>query len=160
MRGRISSRASSELVTIKPQLQRGAINISPTKKDCPKGSDPISYTNNRPNATKHTAHHMLIYGCEEPGSDDGYWSCGEMHTEDADHSPPCQSKSQIIYAWAMDAPELKLPEGVGFRVGLGSDIKYLVLQVRYHITSIQNITTCFNVYRPCMHVTKIQYISY
>ena len=44
-------------------------------------------------------------------------------------SPPCKTKSQIIYAWAKDAPELKLPEGVGFRVGLGSDIKYLVLQV-------------------------------
>jgi hypothetical protein len=23
----------------------------------------------KPNATMHTAHHMLIYGCEEPGSD-------------------------------------------------------------------------------------------
>ena len=76
---------------------------------------------------------MLIYGCEEPGSaDDLAWSCGEMHSEldgDVAHRPPCASKSQIIYAWAKDAPQLELPEGVGFRVGVGSDIKYLVLQV-------------------------------
>ena len=142
MRGLISSRASSKLVTLKPQLLKGVINICQTKKrDCPKGSGPMCCTNDRPNATRHTAHHMLIYGCEEPGSDDGYWSCGEMHTEGADHSPPCKSKSQIIYAWAMDAPELKLPEGVGFRVGLGSDIKYLVLQVQFyiHVTKIWEI---------------------
>ena len=42
---------------------------------------------------------------------------------------PCGSGSQIIYAWAMDAPKLDLPEGVGFRVGADSTIKYLVLQV-------------------------------
>ena len=76
---------------------------------------------------------MLIYGCEEPGSaDDLAWSCGEMHSEldgGVAHRPPCASKSQIIYAWAKDAPQLELPEGVGFRVGVGSDIKYLVLQV-------------------------------
>ena len=52
----------------------------------------------RPNATGHTAHHMLIYGCEEPGSaDDLAWSCGEMHSEldgGVAHRPPCASKSQ------------------------------------------------------------------
>ncbi len=33
----------------------------------------------RPNSTHEIAHHMLIYGCEEPGSDDGdVWNCGEM----------------------------------------------------------------------------------
>ena len=89
---------------------------------------------------------MLIYGCEEPGSaEDVAWSCGEMHTEPGEaHSPPCKSKSQIIYAWAKDAPELKLPDGVGFRVGLGSDIKYLVLQVRVWSTIFNACKTyCF-----------------
>lgn len=38
---------------------------------------------------------------------------------------------QIIYAWARDAPKLELPEGVGFKVGESSPIKYLVLQVHY-----------------------------
>jgi peptidylglycine monooxygenase len=41
---------------------------------------------------------------------------------------------QVIYAWARDAPELELPEGVGFRVGGKSPIQYLVLQVHYATT--------------------------
>ena len=32
----------------------------------------------KPNATMHTAHHMLVYGCEEPGSDADVFNCGEM----------------------------------------------------------------------------------
>lgn len=39
---------------------------------------------------------------------------------------------QILYAWARDAPTLKLPNGVGFKVGRGTKINYLVLQVHYH----------------------------
>jgi len=87
----------------------------------------------RPNATKMTAHHMLIYGCEEPGSADPVWNCGEMAVKQPgmESSSPCASGDQIIYAWGMDAPELHLPEGVGFRVGGDSSIKYLVLQVHY-----------------------------
>ena len=105
--------------------------------------------NDRPNATGHTAHHMLIYGCEAPGSaEDFAWNCGEMHTEaGVAHSPPCKSKSQIIYAWAKDAPELQLPEGVGFRVGDGSDIKYLVLQVRDHYLESNTIRTAWVVHQ-------------
>ena len=31
----------------------------------------------QPNATGHTAHHMLIYGCDAPGSsDEAMWNCG------------------------------------------------------------------------------------
>uniref|UniRef100_A0A2A4JAW7 Copper type II ascorbate-dependent monooxygenase N-terminal domain-containing protein n=1 Tax=Heliothis virescens TaxID=7102 RepID=A0A2A4JAW7_HELVI len=26
-----------------------------------------------PNATMHTAHHMLLYGCSEPGSNESVW---------------------------------------------------------------------------------------
>ncbi|CAG9581176.1 unnamed protein product [Danaus chrysippus] len=83
----------------------------------------------------HTAHHMLLYGCSEPGADDLVWSCGEMQNNDIDSryntASPCQSGSQIVYAWARDAPSLKLPEDVGFLVGENSPIKYLVLQVHY-----------------------------
>merc|ERR1719427_141237 len=87
----------------------------------------------RPNATKMTAHHMLVFGCEEPGSMMPTWNCGEMTTKQPglESHQPCESGSQIIYAWAMDAPELNLPEGVGFRVGADSTIQYLVLQVHY-----------------------------
>lgn len=38
---------------------------------------------------------------------------------------------QVLYAWARDAKALELPEDVGFQVGKGSKISYLVLQVHY-----------------------------
>ncbi len=44
---------------------------------------------------------------------------------------PCGQGNDIVYAWAQDAPELKLPEGVGFRVGGDTGIEWLVLQVHY-----------------------------
>ena len=45
---------------------------------------------------------------------------------------PCGSGSHVVYAWALNAPELLLPEGVGFRVGgPDSEIDWLVLQVHY-----------------------------
>ncbi|CAH2050049.1 unnamed protein product, partial [Iphiclides podalirius] len=88
-----------------------------------------------PKASMHTAHHMLIYGCAAPGSNGSVWSCGEMQNNDQDRvypsANPCRSGSQIVYAWARDAPSLTLPKDVGFLVGGKSPIKYLVLQVHY-----------------------------
>merc|ERR1712020_673962 len=47
-------------------------------------------------------------------------------------SQPCGSGQQVVYAWALQAPELELPENVGFRVGgPDSEIDWLVLQVHY-----------------------------
>lgn len=52
------------------------------------------------------------------------------------------SNRQIIYAWARDAPKLELPEGVGFKVGDSSPIKYMVLQVHYaHIDKFKDGST-------------------
>lgn len=49
---------------------------------------------------------------------------------------------QIIYAWAKDAPKLELPDGVGFKVGSSSPIKYIVLQVHYaHIEKFKDGST-------------------
>merc|ERR1719464_1832695 len=76
--------------------------------------------------------------CLCSGAELATWDCGEMAARDPgqESHPVCGpgSASQIIYAWAMDAPELELPPGVGFRVGGGSSIKYLVLQVHYAST--------------------------
>uniref|UniRef100_A0A2I9LP74 peptidylglycine monooxygenase n=1 Tax=Centruroides hentzi TaxID=88313 RepID=A0A2I9LP74_9SCOR len=91
-----------------------------------------------PNATMHVAHHILIYGCLEPGyvqrdTPRFVWNCGEMAGSKSEYisAPTCASGSQVIYAWARDAPPLNLPDGVGFKVGKGSGINYLVLQVHY-----------------------------
>ncbi|KAH9424997.1 hypothetical protein DERP_009222 [Dermatophagoides pteronyssinus] len=117
-----------------------------------------------PNATKQTAHHILIYGCQIPGyyerdTPRAVWDCGEMtfannHNHNNNNNqdgydsdeldffprgPVCKGESQIVYSWAMDAPALKLPKGVGFKVGHGSDINYLVLQVHYaHVHRFRN----------------------
>ncbi|VVC38980.1 Copper type II, ascorbate-dependent monooxygenase-like, C-terminal,Peptidylglycine alpha- [Cinara cedri] len=90
-----------------------------------------------PKAYGHTVHHMLLYGCSEPGSPEPVWNCEEMYSSSNDHNSymhtnPCKSGSNILYSWARDAPTLKLPNGVGFKVGLGTQNNYLVLQVHYH----------------------------
>ena len=40
--------------------------------------------------------------------------CGEMTARDDSmpRAPTCGSKPAILYAWAKDAPELSLPEGI------------------------------------------------
>ncbi|CAD5125675.1 DgyrCDS13877 [Dimorphilus gyrociliatus] len=88
----------------------------------------------RPHAKAATAHHMLLYSCIEPGSDEEVWDCGEMMQRKSTHynkAPVCQSGSKIIYAWAMNAGDLKLPNDVSFAVGGNTESKYLVLQVHY-----------------------------
>jgi peptidylglycine monooxygenase len=93
----------------------------------------------RPKALQHTAHHMLVYGCEEPGTQEELWNCGEMmaQRDGLEHFHPCKKGSTIIYGWAKDAPDFELPDGVGFNVGKDSKIKYLVLQVHYaHLNMI------------------------
>ncbi|CAF2953818.1 unnamed protein product [Rotaria sp. Silwood2] len=90
-----------------------------------------------PSATSKDAHHILLFGCTEPGSEKKIWNCGEMaNTDDSsaesyETAPTCASGSTIIYAWAMDAEKTELPKDVAFKVGGSTPIKYLVLQVHY-----------------------------
>lgn len=88
-----------------------------------------------PNATMETVHHMLLFGCAVPGTDQSLWDCGEMAADKADNllqrAPPCRAGNHVVYAWARNAKPLKLPDEVGFAVGTNSPIKYLVLQVHY-----------------------------
>ena len=51
---------------------------------------------------------------------------------------PCGSGQQVVYAWALNAPELELPDNVGFRVGgPDSEIDWLVLQVSNFASYLQ-----------------------
>ncbi|CAL1535410.1 unnamed protein product [Lymnaea stagnalis] len=94
-----------------------------------------------PNANAMIAHHILLYGCLEPGgAEDEIWNCGEMSTSNKNYrtSSICQTGTSIIYAWAMEAPRLTLPPEVSFDVGQDTGIKYLVLQVHYkNVTSFK-----------------------
>ncbi|XP_051638558.1 peptidyl-glycine alpha-amidating monooxygenase isoform X12 [Manacus candei] len=76
----------------------------------------------KPHASMDTVHHMLLFGCNEPSSTENYWDCDEG---------TCRDKSNILYAWARNAPPTRLPKGVGFRVGGETGGRYFVLQVHY-----------------------------
>nr|XP_006822280.1 PREDICTED: peptidyl-glycine alpha-amidating monooxygenase-like [Saccoglossus kowalevskii] len=76
-----------------------------------------------PQADMNTVHHMILYGCEAPYAALENWEC---------ESRICRGGTKIMYAWARNAPALKLPEGVGFRVGGAGHSKYLILQVHYN----------------------------
>lgn len=87
-----------------------------------------------PHGSMKTAHHMLLYGCLLPGSQKKVWNCGEMQADKKnsfESAPVCSDGPQIMYAWARDAPELNLPDGVGFKVGGETSVQYMVVQVHY-----------------------------
>ncbi|KAG2440171.1 hypothetical protein HXX76_004284 [Chlamydomonas incerta] len=82
-----------------------------------------------PHAKQEVVHHILLYGCAEPhmAPKDGKpvaWRC--------DMQPVCNGPSStILYGWGRNAPDLRLPEGVGFSVGERTGVKYIVAQVHY-----------------------------
>ncbi|KAF2346352.1 Copper type II ascorbate-dependent monooxygenase C-terminal [Trinorchestia longiramus] len=51
---------------------------------------------------------------------------------DCGHHGVCQG-GQIMYAWAKNAPSTSLPQGVGFRVGGASPVRYFTLQIHYAV---------------------------
>ena len=66
------------------------------------------------------------------------WQCGHGNASPGGKFPVYPKRgicgrgtTNILYGWAMNAPKLNLPEGVGFEVGQKTQNKYLVLQVRY-----------------------------
>ncbi|CAG9535368.1 unnamed protein product [Cercopithifilaria johnstoni] len=68
-------------------------------------------------------HHILLYGCTYPAWPKPFWKGFSV----------CRSfDSHILYAWARNAPDFRLPQNVAFSVGHDFDpIKYLVMQVHY-----------------------------
>lgn len=62
----------------------------------------------------------------------------DPQTTPYDRGPVCgpSAKSTILFGWALDAPSIELPAGVGFKLSGNSDINYLVLQVHYGNTAL------------------------
>lgn len=85
-----------------------------------------------PHASATTAHHMMVYGCSMPAVEDYQqaWQCADSDGRSI-HSVCGTGKRQIYFAWALDAPEKSLPEGVGFRVSGNTGINYLIIQLHY-----------------------------
>ncbi|XP_068693201.1 peptidyl-glycine alpha-amidating monooxygenase B-like isoform X3 [Montipora foliosa] len=87
----------------------------------------------KPFAEMHTAHHMLLFGCQVPAemsfaTNGKFWNCGDMGKGVCGRQG---AGEKILYAWGRNAPDLKLPKDVAFEVGGDSGIAYLVLQVHY-----------------------------
>lgn len=95
---------------------------------------PVYITEFEANSTKEIAHHILLFACMDT-IDEDVWNCGEMaaSTEDAQYKsgPVCTGRQSIVFAWALDAPKLVLPQDVAFKLGGNTDKKYLVMQVHY-----------------------------
>jgi len=70
-------------------------------------------------------HHLILFACEEPWQpkEGEYWDCLAK--------PVCKSRSLLAYAWALRAPPLTLPDGVGYVVGGETVAKYFVLQIHF-----------------------------
>ena len=47
------------------------------------------------------AHHMFVYGCEEPALTQSYW----------EGASPCRGAQMMLFAWGLNAKALVLPEG-------------------------------------------------
>ncbi|CAG5119523.1 unnamed protein product [Candidula unifasciata] len=86
-----------------------------------------------PHASKASAHHMMLYGCRSPASFSPSWICNQNQTPSGpSHDAVClEDTKHIVFAWALDAPEKALPEGVGLRVSGDTGINYLVVQLHY-----------------------------
>lgn len=43
----------------------------------------------------------------------------------------CCTLTTARYGWGRNAPKLELPKGVGFSIGKGSAVKWIVMQMHY-----------------------------
>jgi len=94
----------------------------------PEGENYI--TSYEPVAQGNMVHHLLLYGCETPQEESGIWPCASM----------CGSGegAKIMFAWARNAPEAKLPPDVGYKVGGDTSINYVILQLHYRFPAQDN----------------------
>ncbi|KAF8067346.1 pam-b [Scenedesmus sp. PABB004] len=82
-----------------------------------------------PLAEQAVVHHILLFGCDVPHVRP---KPGQQSTWDCKMAPTCGGfQETIMYGWGRNAPRLDLPRGVGFSVGKGSAVAWVVAQVHY-----------------------------
>ncbi|XP_064390589.1 peptidyl-glycine alpha-amidating monooxygenase-like isoform X2 [Halichondria panicea] len=78
-----------------------------------------------PRADSRVVHHMLMFGC--PGSvPQNTWSCKSTPSV-----CPNGGYGKILYAWALNASGLQLPQDVGMQIGPSVKVMSLVIQIHY-----------------------------
>lgn len=69
-------------------------------------------------------HHLLLFACERPTRPAGeWWDCLA--------EPQCDGDPILLYAWALQAPALTLPKGIGFVTGGASAATHFVVQIHF-----------------------------
>jgi len=58
-------------------------------------------TSIEPLTNAHVAHHMFVYGCEEPAEVKSVWEGANV----------CHGSKMLLFAWGLNAKALVLPEG-------------------------------------------------
>lgn len=95
----------------------------------PLPDKPLKLVGVEPMARQEVVHHILLFGCDEPfqkpeGGKEAVWECK--------HQPTCGGRQDaVLYGWGRNADKLELPKGVGFSVGKGTAVKWIVMQVHY-----------------------------
>ena len=89
-----------------------------------------------PRASAKVVHHMLLFGCSGAASPTLRTREGGMFSAGGGGQPRgavCagEDPEPFIFGWGKDAPDLSLPDGIGFRVGGGSGFRTLVLETHY-----------------------------
>ena len=89
-----------------------------------------------PRASAKVVHHMLLFGCSGDASPTLRTREGGMFSADGGGQPRgavCAGSDPepFIFGWGKDAPDLHLPDGIGFRVGGDFGFKTLVLETHY-----------------------------
>ena len=61
-----------------------------------------------------TAHHMLLYGCERPGTDDPVWNCGDMAVRDPQKrtGPVCRGANKVGQVRSLETAMGFIPHGL------------------------------------------------
>jgi hypothetical protein len=100
-----------------------------------------------PRASAKVVHHMLLFGCKGDASPTLRTREGGMFSENSGGGQPrgavCAGSDPepFIFGWGKDAPDLHLPDGIGFRVGGDFGFKTLVLETHYLEKFAPNLST-------------------
>ena len=89
-----------------------------------------------PRASAKVVHHMLLFGCSGAASPTLRTREGGMFSAGGGGQPRgavCagEDPEPFIFGWGKDAPDLYLPDGIGFNVGGDAGFRTLVLEVHY-----------------------------
>ena len=89
-----------------------------------------------PRASAKVVHHMLLFGCSGAASPTLRAREGGMFSAGGGGQPRSvvcagDDSEPVIFSWGKDAPDLHLPDGIGFHVGGGDGFRTLVLETHY-----------------------------